>query len=126
MSLAHLFVFIRVTSREAFAQVVLRTRLATSEEGMCKRLLDTDAARGLQLHHLSQQVNGLGALAELCASLHKVLVTVHFPLGESGLHLGQVFSTLPELVTDGRAHALENLEDLPDLALSVEQGLAVS
>lgn len=125
MSLAHLLVLVRAAG-ETVAQVVLRLQLEASEEGMRKRLLHADAARGLELHHLGQQVNSLGATAELGAGLNQVLVTVHLPLGESGLHFRKVVSTLPELVADGRAQALENLEDLPDLALAIEEGLAVS
>lgn len=52
------------------------------KEGMSKSALDGDTARRLKLHHLSEQVDRLGAISELSAQLDEVLVALDAPFGE--------------------------------------------
>ena len=93
------------------------------KERMSHGHLYTDAAGRLQLHHLGKKVDSLGALLELAAEFDQIFVAVDTPLREGNFHLRQLADALPQAVVAGRTKALEDLEDLADLALTVEQRL---
>ena len=126
MALTHLFVLVGLAGarvdvgrnqRAGVALVVL------GKERMSHGHLYTDAAGRLQLHHLGKKVDSLGALLELAAEFDQIFVAVDTPLREGNFHLRQLADALPQAVVAGRTKALEDLEDLADLALTVEQRL---
>ena len=125
VSFGHLFVFIGTGGAREARRVLNRLVVVLSKEGVGQSSLYADSPTGLQLHHLSQQIDRLRARPEAVASLDQILVAVDFPLRESDLHLGQIFSTLPQLVANGRAEALKDFEDLSNLRLTVEERLSV-
>ena len=53
-----------------------------TEKRMLHGHFQSDPLRRLQLNHLGQQVDGLGASFEVRAALDELLVSVNVPLGE--------------------------------------------
>ena len=113
-------VCIHVLILEAAVSIVILT-----EERMSQRSLDRDPLGWLKMHHLRQQVNGMRVILEVRAEFSQVLVAVHLPLREGRLHLWQPIRALPVLLVGG-SQALEDFENLTNLALAVEKGLPVS
>ena len=96
-----------------------------TEERMSQSSFDSDSLGWLQVHHLRQQVNGMRVILKVGAEFGQVLVAVHLPLREGRLHLWQPVRALP-VVLVWSSKALEDFEDLTNLALAVEKGLPVS
>ena len=77
------------------------------------------------MHHLSQQIYRMWVPLEVCAQFHEIFISIHTPFWERALHLGELCRALPQLLTRS-SEALEYLENLPYLRLSVEKWLSVS
>ncbi len=86
--------------------------------------LGRDSLWGLQLHHLVQEV--YRDVVEVNTHFLKTLVgVVHFPLGEGGFEVWQVWDTLPGLI-GWSAHNFEDFEDLPNFWVTKEERSFVS
>ena len=56
------------------------------EEWMGQGTFDSDTLRWLELHHLSQEVDGFWESFKVGAKLHKVFIAIDAPLWERGFH----------------------------------------
>lgn len=78
---------------------------------------------GLQLQHLYQEIHGIRMTLKLRAQVYQILIIRNLPLRKIHAHLLKITYSLPGLWCR-RTKNFENLEELVNLALALEKGLA--